>query len=260
MLQRRSFSSLLLLAATFANGVLSQQPELQDLGDVLHLMLDKDKDEKVTMDEVNSQMTMLGALFGKDEGQQGLEFKQLLDGVKSWAPSIFELLDANGDKGVSKSELKYATKFEKSVKKDGGLRDLVRDVFSILDSDGDDKLSVDELLEGSKSSDVITKVTVRFHKLFPLRKTPEELEDFVKDTVESIGGNTLDKESVTNHMQWIDDDGDGYIQRKEVGKYYNIAGKKFITIAKTIKQMGPMMAMFGGMNDGGGNGGFKMDL
>merc|ERR1719491_1617730 len=119
--------------------------------------------------------------------------------------------------------------------------------------------SGDELLEGSKSSQVITKVTVRFYELFPLRKSPEELEDFVKGTIEFIGGNTLDKERVTNHMQWIDDDGDGYIQRKEVGKYYNVAGKKFLEIAKTIKQIGPMMGMLSGMN-GGGNGGFKTDL
>ena len=272
MPQRRSLSSLLLLliAALTANNVHSQQPKsqqpLQPLGDVLHLVLDKDKDQKVTMDEVNSQMTMLEMLFQGGKGAEGEEYRQLLKGVKKAAPKMFQLLDSNGDKKLSKFELTYMTKFEKSIKKDGGLRELVRDVFGILDSDGDDQLSANELLEGSKSSDVIAKVTVRLHELFPLRKTAQELEDFVKDTIESIGGNTLNKESVAKGMEWIDDDGDGYIQRKEVGKYYNIAGTKFLEISKTIKQMGPMMAMFGGMDMGGGGGGgrggggFKLDL
>jgi len=165
---------------------------------------------------------------------------------------------------MGKNELRYVTKFEKSLKKGGGMRDLLRDVFSILDVDDDDQLSVDELLDGSKSDDTITKVTTKFHELFPLRKTAKELEYFVKDTVESIGGNTLDKDSIVKEISWIDDGKDGYIQRKEVGKYYSIAGKKFLEISKTIKQMGPMMVLFGGgMNSGGGGGGgfnFKMDL
>jgi len=240
--------------------VLSQQPkqQLQPLGDVLHLVLDKDKDQKVTMDEVNSQITMLEQLFA--EGDEGEEYRNLLKGVKVAAPKMFELLDSTGDETLSKFELKYMTKFEKSLKKEGGMRDLLREVFTLLDSDGDDQLNVDELLEGSKSSEVITKITVQFHQLFPLRKTAGELEDFVKSTIESIGGNTLDKESVAKGMKWIDDNGDGYIQRQEVGKYYNIAGKKFLEVSKTIKQMGPMLAMFSGGGMNGGGGGFKMDL
>ncbi|KAL7539254.1 hypothetical protein ACHAXR_009113 [Thalassiosira sp. AJA248-18] len=249
----------------------NQQQKLQPLGDVLHLVLDKDKDKKVTITEVNSQITMLGELFQNADGEEGEEYRTLLQGVKAAAPKMFELLDSNGDGALSKGELNYVTKFEKSLKKGGGMRDFLRDVFGILDSDGDDQLSADELLEGSntKSSDAIAKATVRFHELFPLRKTPEELESFVLGTIESIGGGggsaSLDKESVAEGMKWIDDDGDGYIQRSEVGKYYNIAGKKFLEISKTIKQMGPMLALFGGggmgMNGGGGGGGgFKMDL
>lgn len=268
MARRLHLSVLLLLMSAY--NVSSQQPKqqqtLQPLGDVLHLVLDKDKDQRVTMNEVNSQMAMLENLFQNGEGKEGDEYMRLLTGVKAAAPKIFELLDASGDKALSKSELKYVTKFEKSLKKGGGMRELLRDVFALLDGDGDDQLSVDELLEGSKSENVITKVTIRFHELFPLRKSPEELEFFVKGAIKSIGGsnNALDRESVVEGMKWIDDDGDGFIQRKEVGKYYNVAGKKFLEISKTIKQMGPMLAMFGGSMDmnggGGGGGGFKMDL
>ena len=148
------------------------------------------------------------------------------------------------------------------------LRGLLRGVFGILDSDGDDQLSVDELLEastGSSSGDVLTKVTGKFHELFPMRPTSTELEDFVKTVIDdSFGGDSqLDKKSISQGMKWIDDNEDGHIQCKEVGNYYNSAGKKFFEISKTIKQMGPMLAMFGGgMDMGGGSngGGFKMDL
>lgn len=266
--QRHSLPVLLLLATSITNvAVVHSQPPkqqaLQPLGDVLHLVLDKDKNQKVTMAEVNAEMTKLEALFKNGDGDEAAEYRRMLNGVKLAAPTMHQLLDSNGDEGLTKIELNYATKFEKSLKKGGGMRELIRDVFGMLDADGDDQLSAQELLDGSRSDEVISKVTVRFHELFPLRKTAKELEYFVRNTVESIGGNTLDEESVAQGMKWIDDDGDGLIQRKEVGKYYNIAGKKFFEISKTIKQMGPMLAMFGGMdmNGGGmGGGGFKMDL
>lgn len=278
-MSRRPSLHLLLLAAS-ANLAISQAPKqqrpLQPLGDVLHLVLDQDKDQKVTMPEVNSQMSMLENLFAGSEGEEGAEYRQLLKGVKAAAPTMFALLDSNSDKSLTKAELKYVTNFETSIKKGGGMRDLLRDVFSLLDADGDDQLSADELYTASQSSGTISDVTKRFHELFPVRKTPGELEDFVRETIESIGGgggsadnnngalDSIDREKVVESMKWIDDDGDGYIQRKEVGKYYNIAGKKFLEISKTIKQMGPMLAMFGGMDmkggGGGGGGGFKMDL
>lgn len=278
-MSRRPSLHLLLLAAS-ANLAISQAPKqqrpLQPLGDVLHLVLDQDKDQKVTMPEVNSQMSMLENLFAGSEGEEGAEYRQLLKGVKAAAPTMFALLDSNSDKSLTKAELKYVTKFETSIKNGGGMRDLLRDVFSLLDADGDDQLSADELYTASQSSGTISDVTKRFHELFPVRKTPGELEDFVRETIESFGGgggsadnnngalDSIDREKVVESMKWIDDDGDGYIQRKEVGKYYNIAGKKFLEISKTIKQMGPMLAMFGGMDmkggGGGGGGGFKMDL
>ncbi|KAL9179075.1 hypothetical protein ACHAXT_000117 [Thalassiosira profunda] len=257
----------LLLVLSRAGGALAQQARpkkpLPSLGDTLHLTLDKDKNGKVTMEEVNEQLVTLNMLFAGSEGDEGEEYRQLIAGVKKAAPQLFELLDSNGDKKLSKGELAQATRFEKSLKKEGGMRELLRDVFGMLDADGDDQLSPEELLDAIKSDEMISKVTVRFHKLFPLRKTAEELESFVKDTITSIGGDQLDKESVVEGMRWIDDNADGLIQRVEVGKHYNAAGKKFLEIAKTIKQMGPMLAMFGGMDSaggGGGGGGFKMDL
>lgn len=249
-----------------------QQPNkpkpLQPLGDVLLLVLDKDKNQKVTMEEIDTQLNMLEQLFQNAEGEEGNEYKQLLKGFKALAPKMFELLDSDGNKSLNKAELKYVTKFEQSLKKGGGMREFLRDSFGILDKNTDEQLSVEELFGGIKSDEVISKLTSKFHALFPLRSSSSELESFVKTTLESIGGDSLNKEDVMAGIKWLDDDEDGFISRKEVGKYYNSAGKKFLDISKTIKQMGPMLALFGGMdmNAGGGggragsSGGFKMDL
>lgn len=251
-----------------------QPPTQQPLGEILHQLLDKDKNQKVTLDEVNSQVDMLELIFnpvdtssGEDSNNKEVnEYKQLLSGFKSAAPTLFNLLDINQDKSLSKSELAHVTKFEKALKKGGGMRELLRDVFAIVDENTDELLSVDEIVNGCGNDQMITKISTRVLELFPLRSDADELKDFVSSSIESIvggGGAVVDKESLVNGMKWIDDDGDGHISKKEVGKYYNLAGKKFMEISKTIKQLGPMLAMFGGMDMNGGSGGgdaFKMDL
>jgi len=271
MLPRRTFLSLAAFAAALTNGVVrsqppKQQPPLQPLGDVLHLVFDQDKNQKVTMEEVNQQMTMLEMLLGSAEGPEGEEYRRLLGSAKTAAPTLFRLLDSNGDDALSKAELAYATKFEKSLAKDGGMRELVRNAFEILDDDDDERVSAEELRAFGRGGDGgdddgLGRLTLKFHALFPLRDTPEELESFVRDL---LGGRALDPEDAAEYVAWLDDDGDGFVQRGEVGRHYKSAGKQFLNIAKTIKQMGPMMAMFGGggmMNPGGRpGGGFKMDL
>ena len=256
-----SISFFLLLSVT-TNFAAAQQggaekknaPPLKPLGEVLMMVLDKDKNQKVTMEEVNEQMTMLEMLF--KGGEEGSDYLELLQGVKAMAPTMFELLDSNGDKALTQKELKYVTKFEKSLKKGGEMKGIVRDSFGILDTNGDDELSVDELLAAiptaGGSSDALSQIAAKIFEVFPLRSTAEELEAFVQTTIKSIGGDSWDKESVSAGMKWLDEDGDGSIRREEVGKAYNKAGKKFLEIAKTIKTMGPMLAMFSGGDMGGG--------
>jgi Ca2+-binding EF-hand superfamily protein len=278
---------LLLLAAS-ANITFAQPPpgkQTQPLGDVLHLVLDSNKDSFVTQAEVKAQISMLELLFDKsadydDAGRENKKYlsnKEMLQSVKAVAPTLFKLLDSNGDSKLTKKEMEYMTKFEKSLKKNGGFRDFLRDVFFVIDTNGDDLLSVEELYTVSQSEKGIREITSLFHKLFPLRTTASELEVFVKNAIESLGGTeSIDEESVKKAMEWIDDDGDGLISRKEVGHAYNVYGKQFLEISATVKTMGPLMAMFGGNggdlgamfgnppNKGGGaeraGSGFKMDL
>merc|ERR1712176_646488 len=77
MLGGRSALSLFILSLSATNnlaasqhprGGVGQQQQLQPLGDVLHMVLDKDKNQKVTMSEVDSQLGMLGELFSEQTG------------------------------------------------------------------------------------------------------------------------------------------------------------------------------------------------
>ena len=53
-------------------------------------------------------------------------------------------------------------------------------------------------------------------------------------------------------IAWVDSDGNGQLERKEVGKAYASFKQYFIKGAETLKTMGPMLAMFGGGMGGGG--------
>lgn len=254
MLRRRSLSPLLAAAAALTSNVTYAQPPkppqpMQPLGDVLHQVFDQDKDGKVTMPEVKVLLKSLEAMMGNGEGAEGAKMRRLLSSVASAAPTLFDLFDVNQDKTLSKAELRYATQLEKSMDKGGGMRVLVRDVFEILDADGDDQLSLEELAEGSRSDEAAGKLATKFHALLPLRQTPEELEPFVSGVLAA---------DAKAWFAWFDVDGDGLVQRKEVGKRYNAAGREFLDIVKTIKQVGPMLAMLGGGAFGDmGGGGFQ---
>lgn len=244
----------------------------EPLGNILHQVLDSNKDTQVTMVEVSQQLSILDLLFNQaaDAGEDGRtdpkyqSDKEMLKGIRTVSPTLFALLDSNSDEKLTKQEMEYVTKFEQSLKKDGGMMNLLRGVFAVLDENKDDKLSSEELFRASQSDKVISDVTILFHQLFPLRDTASELEVFVRNTIDSIGDkDAIDEASVEDGMKWIDEDDDGYISRKEVGKAYNSVGKQFISISKTIKIMGPLFEMVGeagGMGESGGPGGFKMDL
>lgn len=242
--------SLLLLSIRTDVGLSQQQP-LEPLGDVLFTVLDQDKNQKVTMEEVTSQMAMLLQLL-EGAGDDADEHLAVAHGVRDAAPGLFQLLDINGDKALTKSELNYVTKFE-TILKDGTLKDFLRESFEKLDTNGDGQLSPDEWIAISSSSSSITfkLITVKFHGILPLRGTAQELQELIQTGL--LSTKIEGEESVLAGMRWLDEDGDGHIQRIEIGKAYNAFGKKFVEIAKSIKTMGPMMAMFGGDLGGMGN-------
>jgi len=239
--------TFLLVCVIIFHVAVSQQgnsPKLQPLGDVLMQVLDTDKNQKVTIEEVQSQMTMFEQLFQdvQDGGEDASGYRNLVKGVKKAAPSIMQLLDTNKDQALSLSEMQYITKFEKSILKGGGFKDCLRTCFTLIDSDGDDRLSMEELQRVTTDEELISSLVKPFQELFPGLRCNELFHSILHGIMVNDEASSF----VDGMNNWIDKDGDGFIQRKEVGLAYNTFGKKFLEISKTIKTMGPMMAMLGG--------------
>lgn len=268
MPRRRTFSSLPVLVFALVSDVAlarrarRPEPYLKPMGEVLHEVFDTDKDHGATLQEIEKQMPTLQKNVVNSNGVDRDEYTRWMEGVKGALPALFDLLDVNGDMTLSHAELGFATMFEDSLRGGGGMAGLVRDAFGILDADGDDQLSVDELRAASRSKDVIAAVAAKCHALFPLRDTPQELERFVAGAVDAMGFQDMSREDMEEYIAWWDSDDDNHIQRREVGKRYNIAGRKFLEIAKLVRTVGPMIVMratFGGPEPGGrgGTGGME---
>lgn len=276
------------MALLCAASVVSQQqqppkrPPLQPLDKVLLLVLDKNKDSKVTRDEVGESMLMLEMLLqmpaipadGGNNDNAAAGYSTLIQWLKTSSPIIFNVLDTNNDGTLSPAELKVFVQFEQSLTKKGtgGLKDLVRDVFAFIDMNNDDQLSNDELLakvtvnpssnnndddKGDDDDDtdeelLATKIRNGLLSLFPTLRTDVVDADIMPLIMSAM------KQYMDVAMNTLDTDNNGYISRSEVGKYYNTVGKKIMEVSTMIKTMGPMIAMFGG-GDAGGSG-FKMDL
>ena len=261
-----------------------QQPPVQSLGDVLHLVIDQNKDGTVTMTEVETHLAMLQGMFADTGGggdgapTETLDYEAAFHAVTRAAPIVFDLMDTNQDQGVSKTELKFATEFEKAIKpatntKTSKLKEFVRYCFETIDTDQDAQLSPAELLAVLRSNEddettAVSQIARKLYELFPnLRATATALEEFIASVLTSTmrttrgettggeGGITL--EEVTTGMHWIDTNQDGRIQRTEVGQAYNKFGKQFLELSKQIKTMGPLLAMMGG---GGGMGGMNTEF
>lgn len=238
--------TILTLLATLSVSTLAQQggfgqkQPLQPIGDVLLLVLDVNKDQKVDRKELQQQLSTLSILFQDDPTG---EYAKMFQPIQKAAPHLFELLDANGDQKLTKKELQWVTRFEQSLpaKANKSFRNVVRECFEILDADDNDNLSRQEW---NASTQHLSAMAEKLHTLFPIRSSAEQLKTFLEDNVLSSSSN---QEVAAAIFEWLDADQDGVVSRQEVGKAYNQAGKKWMETSKQIKEMGPMMAMLGSM-------------
>jgi len=222
------------------------------LGDQIFDFLDKNRDKKITIPEMNSQMMYLEKMANEGgEGDENTEeLRRIFRGLKRAAPYLFNLMDQDEDRRLDKQEMKFLDTFEESLNKNGNCRIFVKEVFEILDDDVDDRLDADEILEGTKSNFLLGEIANSMHQFFSLRDSAWELKIHIKRAMRSLWGDELDREGVVEGMKWFDTDGDGYIQWLELADIYNSFGNKFIGMAGEIKRAGPMMGMFG--DDRGG--------
>ena len=109
------------------------------------MVFDKDKDHRVTMEEVESTMHVLRMILNEGDGEGGSHYLAMLDGAQVAAPTIFAVLDSDQTGSLKSSELKWMTKFQKALKS-GAMRNLTRSCFAALDvGPTDDKVSAAEL-------------------------------------------------------------------------------------------------------------------
>lgn len=224
---------LLLLLFKATKVVLSKQEEekpkkkLEPLGAVVFSFLDKNRDKKVTIPEMNNQLMILeeiskeGGEGDEETGELRLIFKRL----KKAAPYIFNLLDQDEDRRLDRDEAKVITQFEESLNHNGNAKIMLREWFEILDDDVDERLDADEILESTKSNFIIGEIAGTMYQFYPLRDTAFELRKHIRRAMAPMWGEELDRESVTEGMKWLDYDGDGYIQWSELIDAYTSFGK-----------------------------------
>ena len=157
-----------------------------------------------------------------------------------FVPEAIKLLDSDGSKGLDKSEVLWITKFAKTLRS-GELKNLTRDVFEALDADGDDSLTASEVATDDEAT--LAKVVTLVHATLPL-------PNLLVDTADAEQRATLSKH-LTSALAMLDGDGDGTATRAEAGAAFKSFRGVFLKAAKTLREMGPMLAMFGAMGDGG---------
>lgn len=91
----------------------------------------------------------------------------------------------------------------------------------------------------AKNYEVVSKLANKFHDLLPFRCSAKELERHFQHFIEYFGGgkNSLDNEASVMAkaiIRWFDDDGDGIVQEKEVGRHYKEAGLQFLEISNRV--------------------------
>ena len=228
-------------------------PAPQPLDEVLMSVFDKDMSGSVSSKEVQASLDAFAAMSDMggppQPGSPPNPMVGLIKTAKRLAPSIFRILDVDDSKGLSGDELKWVAKAQAAFNS-GAMRNLTRDVFDTIDTDSDDVLSADELRAAADVDGAVLGAVVELvHAAYPVREDAAALKALLLELVEAAGA------GMAEGVALVDTDGDGAIQRKEAGKAFSAAKKAFTGATKTLQEMGPMLAMFGAMGDGGGMGG-----
>ena len=235
-------------------GASGQQQALQPLDSVLMQAFDKSHDGKVTLTEVLESLDGFAAMgaMGGDPGAGPNDMQKMITSAKSAAPTIFEIVDADASGGLSQKELKLFAKAEKAFKS-GTLRNLTRAMFETADGDKDGSVSAAEISAAvAPDGELLDKLVALVHADFAVRSTVADMRQLVLKVMGELKSTDM---SLSDGIKWLDVDGNGSIERTELGKAYKAGKEAFLKAVETLQQMGPLLAMFAGMGDMGGGGG-----
>ena len=234
-------------------GASGQQQALQPLDSVLMQAFDKSHDGKVTLTEVLESLDGFAAMgaMGGDPGAGPNDMQKMITSAKSAAPTIFEIVDADASGGLSQKELKLFAKAEKAFKS-GTLRNLTRAMFETADGDKDGAVSAAERSAAvAPDGELLDKLVALVHADFAVRSTVADMRQLVLKVMGELKSTDM---SLSDGIKWLDVDGNGSIERTELGKAYKAGKEAFLKAVETLQQMGPLLAMFAGMGGGGWGG------
>jgi len=227
------------------------QPNVQGAGgqpppplhDTMLSMFDTDNDGGVSVAEITAtldgfeKMSAMG-MGGPPNAAPGAEnpMAATIRAAKRFAPMLHKLIDADGSGKLSKEELKWVAKTQGIIKKPGVLKHLVEGVFAKIDTDADEILSEVELraaIEGETLEEILSMIQEQLP--IPSLSTAASLSHDSRDLL---------KKHFQEGLAYLDTNGDGAVERKEMFGAVKGFKKMFMQGVTTVETMGPMLTMF----------------
>ncbi len=261
------------LAILFAGTCAQQQafgatgrPEEQPpppLEEVVMQVFDKDHNGKITLEEMESVADQIVAMTSGGEGAENSESAIMVKQARKFCPTIFNLLDGNGDGKLVTSEVKVVGRLEKALKS-GELRNMTRDIFDAIDNNSDNRLSASEI-QAAMMPAMLSRLVGIVTEVLPLPALEAAVRNgdihgpLSKQAEDNGSGPHHGQDVISSGVRMLDTNNDGEIERAEAGKAYNKFKKTFLRASGLFVQMGPMLTMLsmmgGGQGGGGGGGG-----
>jgi len=218
-------------------------PEPAPLDETLMNVLDKNHDGKVMLSEVNESLDGFAAMgaMGQEPGQGPSEVTLMLRAAKIGAPGIFKLMDADASGALTQDELKWVETAYTAIATQGVLKKLVQDIFAAIDSDSDETMSEAEMRAAVESETLDVLLGIIKAQLPIPALSAESSRATLQENFKEVVGH-------------LDTDGDGAVERKEMLAAARAFKAMFMKGVKTVKEMGPMLAMFSAFQQPEGRG------
>mmetsp|Transcript_23776 Transcript_23776/g.51278 ORF Transcript_23776/g.51278 Transcript_23776/m.51278 type:complete len:279 (-) Transcript_23776:194-1030(-) len=220
------------------------------LHETLLSIFDGDNDGGAALDEVIDALAgfeMMGGMRSPGEAPATENpMITMIAKAKRFAPTLHKLMDADGSGKLSREEFMWITATHGKITTPGVLKKLVEGIFTTIDMNADAILSAEELhaaIDGEALESILSMIQ-------------EQLPIPSLSTTGMSTSRGLLQQHFQEGMSYLDTNGDGAIERKEMLAAAKEFKKAFMSAVQTVETMGPMLTMFKGFQaQGAGRGG-----